>query len=193
MKPKEFDIGLRKQHRSDGWPFLCDGSPFDCPVFLVGHNPRSTTPFWEFWDGERFDKSAWLAEYLRREQKFGRTRQMIEALLDGLSPTKCLETNLYSGVSDRLKDLPSDHRNSDIFHFLLSAIKPSVLLAHGKRVREDLQRLSQTKLTLNEFNAVEIYGGAIDILPTHHLSYQLSVDDCTRIGQRLRQRVASTT
>ena len=33
-------------------PFVCDGSPLDCRVFIVGFNPASALDedFWKFWD-----------------------------------------------------------------------------------------------------------------------------------------------
>jgi hypothetical protein len=46
-------------------------------------------------------------------------------------------------------------------------------------------------LALNEFRTVDLGSGSIDVLASHHLSYQLSAENCRSLGERIRNRVAS--
>ena len=43
-------------------PFVCEGSPLDCEIFIVGFNPATEMgDFWQFWrTGYGFDKNAWF-------------------------------------------------------------------------------------------------------------------------------------
>ena len=65
MNLQEFDKRLREMTPKDARPFLCEGSPLDCEVFLVGLNPRTTTPFWLYWDvSYGCKKQEWRKAYL---------------------------------------------------------------------------------------------------------------------------------
>jgi hypothetical protein len=45
-------------------PFLCPGFPCLADVLLVGSNPSTDTPFWDYWSSEHgCNKQAWLDEY----------------------------------------------------------------------------------------------------------------------------------
>lgn len=51
-------------------PFVCDGSPLDCRVFIVGFNPAtdSEVDFWNFWSSHRgFKQRALVSELSQRE------------------------------------------------------------------------------------------------------------------------------
>lgn len=69
-------------------PFVCDGSPLDCEIFIVGANAATAMgDFWDFWlPGVGMDKAAWFAAYkAARAQKPlapGKTRRM------AVSPTR---------------------------------------------------------------------------------------------------------
>lgn len=63
-------------------PFVCDGSPLDCRVFIVGLNPATTLSgdWWEFWDDERgYRRAEWFerykAERARQPLRPGKTRR----------------------------------------------------------------------------------------------------------------------
>lgn len=63
-------------------PFVCDGSPLTCDVFIVGFNPATTmsADFWQFWrPGVGFNKVAWFDAYKEDRQlkplKPGKTRR----------------------------------------------------------------------------------------------------------------------
>jgi hypothetical protein len=128
-------------------PFVCDGSPLDCEAFVVGFNPATemAIDFWEFWSEEQgFDKQHWLEAYRseRRNRPLGpgkirrsevsNSRRVLEWVLEEAAPVKCLETNIYARPSERLTDLESDHRLTAPFDFLLGAVEPKIVIAHGK-------------------------------------------------------------
>ena len=127
-------------------PFVCDGSPLDSEVFIVGLNPASAmaTDFWDFWEpGIGFDKPRWFdaykAERQRRPLKPGRTRRrlvspsrgVIEWINASLGPVKALETNIYSAATEEYRDLAQHKRLTAPFDFLLEAIRPRVIVVHG--------------------------------------------------------------
>ena len=127
-------------------PFVCDGSPLECRGFIVGFNPASASDedFWKFWDPTiGFDKTTWFQTYLRerrerplkpgktRRNPISNTRRVIDWIVSEASPVKILETNIYSAPSEEAKDLAAHARFTAPFDFLLSEIKPVVILAHG--------------------------------------------------------------
>jgi hypothetical protein len=138
-------------------PFVCEGSPLDCRVFIVGFNPATemAADFWEFWTpGYGFDKAAWFdaykAERLNKPLRAGKTRRsavsptrrVIDWICDAAAPTKCLETNIFSTASTDMNSLSGDHRDAAIFRFLVEAVKPSVIVAHGKDAGQEAERFS---------------------------------------------------
>jgi len=135
-------------------PFVCDGSPLDCEVFIVGFNPASTMDagFWQFWrSGYGFDKAAWFEAYRQERQAkplaagktrraaVSRTRRILELVIDAAAPVRCLETNLYSLPSKSARDLTEADRDCAVFDFLLARIKPRLIVAHGKDAQAYLQ------------------------------------------------------
>lgn len=193
MRLAEFDRRLREIAPAKGWPFVCKGSPLGCSVFLLGINPRSDTPFWPHWHlPYGFDKSAWLDAYRCREGRLSRTRKQLERLVETLEPIRCLETNVFAASSPRLAELSREARTTYVFDFLLEAIRPRLLLVHGRAARRHVERRAGgVALTLNEFRTVDLGSGTFEVLASHHLSYQLSAEGCRKLGERIRNRVAS--
>lgn len=84
--------------RSDICPFICNGKPINCNVFIVGTNPSSTVSWSQFWDydSEAFDKNSWakvdeqeraakkLAQGKSRFRPQSVTRSRIEILINAL-------------------------------------------------------------------------------------------------------------
>ena len=193
MDLADFEKMLRQLAPSNGWPLVCEGSPLMCQVFLVCLNPRSNTPFWPQWRlPYGFRKDAWLGAYQCREGRLRRTRQQLEGLVETPAPNRCLETNVFATSSRRLSDLSHDDRSTFVFDFLLSAIRPKVLLVYGRKARKHLERLAGgAALPLNEFRTVDLGSGSIDVLASRHLSYQMSGEDCVRLGERIRDRASA--
>jgi hypothetical protein len=128
-------------------PFVCDGSPLECGVFIVGFNPATemADDFWKHWrPGYGFDKELWFEAYKdqrharplkpgkTRRTKVSNTRRVIEWIVEAASPIRCLETNIYSAATARAIDLTGGQRTTDPFSFLVKAIRPKIVVAHGK-------------------------------------------------------------
>ena len=95
---ERFDEKLRvlTSAAPDARPFLCEGLPFDCKVFLVGINPGKSSGFWQRWNpATGCDKRGWLSDYLAVHKRYSPTRKRIERLFAALAPIRCLETNIY--------------------------------------------------------------------------------------------------
>lgn len=128
-------------------PFVCNGSPLTCRVFIVGLNPASPmkADFWDFWQpGIGFDKQSWMQTYVTeraqrplkpgrtRRRKVSATRAAIEWIIDELGPNDCLETNIYAKATEEYASLTPAGRITAPFDYLLETIKPQVLIVHGK-------------------------------------------------------------
>lgn len=134
-------------------PFVCDGSPLECRVFIVGHNPATASDrdFWEDWGPDGFDKEGWMEAYVKeranRPLKPGKSyrpsisssRRVIDQVV-AAAGMPILETNIYAGPSPDMRSL----RERDIapFHYLVETIKPDLLVTHGKEAKEAANRLS---------------------------------------------------
>lgn len=129
-------------------PFVCDGSPLECKVFIVGFNPAtaSSTDFWTFWRlGYGFEKAAWYENYLRerherplkegktRRNPISNTRRAIDWILAEAGSVKCLETNIHSLPTEQAKDLSATQRSTAPLDFLLRTIMPRLIIAHGNK------------------------------------------------------------
>jgi hypothetical protein len=146
-------------------PFVCDGSPLACQAFIVGYNPATNmeADFWHFWSQSTgFDKSAWRDEYVAdrnhrplspgrtRRTKVSPSRRVIEWILEEAAPVKVLETNIYATPTRRKRELaPEDHDDTP-FRFLVSTIKPSVIVVHGNDAISKLRLLERGHATVIE-------------------------------------------
>jgi hypothetical protein len=127
-------------------PFVCDGSPLRCNVFIVGFNPATmiSADFWQFWQTDYgFNKTAWFEAYReerrsrplkagkKRRNPISNTRRVVEWILDAASPVRCLETNLYAAPTEQATDLISKQRITAPFDFLVASIAPRIIITHG--------------------------------------------------------------
>ena len=137
--------------------FVCDGSPLGCEVFIVGFNPATSmsADFWQFWRPSKgFDKERWFEAYKEdrqvrplkpgktRRNSVSPTRRVMNWVLEGAAPYKCLETNIYSASTEQAVDLASERRITAPFDFLLASIKPRVIVAHGVDAVEHIRKLN---------------------------------------------------
>lgn len=180
----ERDLASLVGRPTDLRPFVCDGSPLDCAVFLVGLNPATSldADFWEFWQTDRgFDKASWFRQYLaeraakplKEGKKFrpaiSPTRRNIEAFVEGAGDVRVLETNIYSKASDDLKSLDLASREIAPFRFLVDAIRPKVIVVHGNPAVEALAKFTVPSAV---------------IVADHHFSRQTSRETARALGSR---------
>ena len=136
-------------------PFVCEGSPLDCEIFLVGFNPATTmeADFWRFWrPGYGYDKAAWFQRYLEERaakplkpgrilrQKVSAARRNMECFIEGAAGARVLETNIYGAASEDMKSLDLVSREIAPFRFLLDSIRPKVVVVHGKLAVEAIRK-----------------------------------------------------
>ncbi len=134
---KLMEAGKKNGYWKDCWrPFVCDGSPLDCKVFLVGFNPATTgLAFKKFWNPSNrgFNKDCFLEEYkdLKKKKKIVGTRRNIECLAEQLqsSGVHLLETNIYAECCKSPTNLTC--RSSVFLQFLLYEIRPTIVIVHG--------------------------------------------------------------
>ena len=135
-------------------PFVCEGSPLECSIMIVGANAATemTEDFWEYWDRTTgFNKSRWFNAYVEQRRtaplKPGKTRRpdvsptrrVLGAIQEGAAPATILETNVYSRPSADLANLVSQDRQTAVFDFLLTSVRPSTIVAHGKDAAHHLR------------------------------------------------------
>lgn len=149
-------------------PFVCDGSPFECEVFIVGLNPATEMSIdpWKYWsDDYGFQKCRWFREYAEtyheHQRKAGKkritlmspSRERIECVVRGACPVKCLETNIYAKPSKNkdelklfLKKLSCDDqkRLTAPFETLLKQVKPKLVVIHGTDAQQHFRQQNQT-------------------------------------------------
>ena len=133
MTLTEFSAQLRLllNETQEGRPLLCEGNPFDCSVAVVGINPATTTPFWPYWtDSSGMDRVAWIDAYKSMHGGFKRSRSALERFIPQIQ-AKVVEVNAHVQPSKRLADLQRQHCTSYVMDFLLTAIKPSVIVYAG--------------------------------------------------------------
>ena len=145
-------------------PFVCDGSPLSCKIFLVGTNPASPmkASFWDFWDDTMgFDKASWLKAYIAeraaRPLSPGRThhmaisttRRLIGHFIEAAAPYRVLETNVDARPSETAAGITADTAETAPFEFLLRTIAPKVVVTHGIIAEEVVRRLAPQAAILN--------------------------------------------
>jgi hypothetical protein len=174
---------------ADSRPFLCEGMPFECDVFLVGINPATSTDFWKYWSIEKgCDKQGWLEEYKENHNgKYNKTRDYVEVFFNDSKPLKVLETNIYPFASSREADLDPKYKKTELFEYLVNTIKPKLILGHGATVRKELSKLYGIKLKRGEYASVKNSKWKLDILTEHHFSYQWSKDGIGKFATNIKE------
>ena len=193
-----FDAKLRDLMGQDEKvrPFVCEGSPLDCQIFIVGFNPATTgVSFWDFWKlPYGFNRKAWLSAYESEREEQGlkmksNTRQRIDCIVKAAHPVKCLETNIYAVPSRKQSDLRRGEHSTDLFGFLLTWIKPRVVFAHGNRAVKHVQKVleaAELKPPLYTWTSRQV--GDLFLVVGSHLAYGWSLDDATKLGGQLRAK-----
>lgn len=151
-------IGSRTMER----PFVCDGFPMECDIFIVGINPATSLKkdYWSFWQDDRFDRDKWMQQYEEERKdkhfKISPTRKKINYLVEQVfREYKCLETNVYTAATPNIAVLKEEQKKTDVFSFLVRCIQPKAMFIHGKDPADFIKHelgarfLSKTPLTIN--------------------------------------------
>ena len=122
-------------------PFVCEGSPLDCEVFIVGYNPATQMDgdWWRYWDPKYgYHKKEWFRDYLAQRGGLSKTRSKIEDIVRGLSGVRVVEANIDARPSAKKSAYPKPV--TEPFDFLISVCRPKVVIAHGTDAVAHLQR-----------------------------------------------------
>lgn len=144
--------------------------------------------FWQFWrPGVGFDRVAWFEGYKKDRQlkplKPGKTRRnavspsrrVIEMILEGASPYRCLETNIYSASTEQAADLATQQRITAPFDFLLANIKLRVIVAHGVDAVGHIQKMKVDA----------------KVLPVSHFSRGWSHEAAVALGVKIKNELGN--
>ena len=198
------ELHLRLLGNPSQRPFVCEGNPLECEIFIVGFNPATemTRLFLDDWDDYYgFNKSKWLKHYIderasipldptkKKRNKISNSRSRIEWITETVSGTKCLETNLYSKATKTAKSLKPLDRDIEIFKFLFNSIKPKVLFLHGIEVRQEIEKIFSFKLPENIFSKCEIFEHKLTIIPKKHLSRGWSKENTINFANEINRYV----
>lgn len=158
-------------------PFVCDGSPLDCDIFIVGSNraAKLASEFWKYWDDSRgLDKARFLSEYGnyrrgRGKPEIAHSRNTLEVLMKSCAPLRCLETNVFGVTTDtRDEALAAPTQGISILPYLVETIKPRWIIAHG----------------VVASSAVSVYDGRATIVKLPDLR-KVAHSDVKRLGRRI--------
>jgi hypothetical protein len=133
----EFRLNLERQLPSAySRPFVCEGSPLKCRIFIVGTNSARLVekPFFSFWDPSYgFKKKEFIRELELKPGGLTPTRKNIEIIVSAAGQEITLDTNFYLCPTPRAKHLNKEDNNADVFEYLLREIEPEIVLAHGNQ------------------------------------------------------------
>lgn len=194
----ELERGLRARIGSPAFvrPFVCEGSPLECRAFVVGSNPATALEldYWSFWErGYGFHRAMWAEATRARRREAGKaeitpTRRMLGRIMKEAAPVRCLDTNVFSTPIPAERDLGAELRRTDVFDFLLEAVRPAALVAHGKEAADHLRRLlGADRLPADRFEPVPAPWGSMRVIAVRHLSRGWSYRQAEALGRALRE------
>jgi hypothetical protein len=129
-------------------PFVCDGDPSACSVWIVGYNAATTGgDWWRFWSSdEGFDLGSWRKDYDAERAARGKGPSATRLRIDRLTAKVpgVLETNIYATPSTEMANMPVS--TMDAFDLLLATFKPRVIIAHGVPAAKHLKGWTDGKL-----------------------------------------------
>lgn len=116
-------------------PFIAQGSPLTSDVAIVGINPGTSTPFWEFWSEQSgFDRERWINVYYSKPgSKRNATRNRIERFVAALRPLKVIELNAYPYVTRTEAEITEEMKDARVLKLMLRVSKPRALFLFGKK------------------------------------------------------------
>jgi hypothetical protein len=188
----EFRSELERQLPSPySRPFVCDGSPLKCRIFIVGTNSARLVekPFFSFWDPSYgFKKKEFIRELEQKPGGLTPTRKNIQNVADAAGQKVTLDTNIYLCPTGRAKHLNKEDKKTDVFEFLLRKIEPELVLAHGNEAIKFFGRRCAGFIEDRVApQAVTLDGLEFQLLCSRHLSYQTSGEHAKKIGRALAE------
>jgi hypothetical protein len=114
-------------------PFVCDGFPEECAVWVVGYNAATSGgDWWQYWSSETgFNLTSWRKDYdserIARGKGPSATRRRIDRIKRALP--NLLETNIFATPSTSMANMPA--ASTEAFDLLLDSLAPRVVIAHG--------------------------------------------------------------
>jgi len=187
--------------------FVCNGSPFDCRVVLVGINPaftgfKKTVSFWNFWNDESgFDIQKWLSSFKKQRLTNGKpeltkSRNLIEYFREKLEEKSILlmDTNIYMKETPRYSQLKNSEKDTESFWYLIKTINPQIIILHGKIPIEHFEEKTGEKI-LRRRNKdapvnINIFGKQTKVFAYHHISYQMSKDRLSKISNVIAKNLS---
>jgi hypothetical protein len=114
-------------------PFVCQGFPSNCSVWIVGYNAATCGgDWWRFWSSENgFALASWRSDYDARRKARGKGPSATRLRIDRFRAAipNILETNIFATPSTNMANMPTS--NTDAFDLLLATFKPDTIIAHG--------------------------------------------------------------
>jgi hypothetical protein len=191
---------LKQRITKSSRPFVCDGTPLKCRVFIVGYNPATAfdTPFSDHWHARTgFLRKRFLQDFRRQRNQLlklrgtrARLETIVETFVSDFGSNLILETNIYSEPTATIKA----HRGDDTraFQFLLQRIRPDIMYVHSQKAL----RYFDVELTNRGFHEVsnfrrDLFDHPLRLFASGHLS-RLSLDEAASIGARLARLLVSS-
>ena len=183
---------------------MCDGSPLDCRIFIVGTNSARKVEkrFWSLWSDSRgFKKAELIRELDKLSGGRTKTRKNMEIVAQAAGPEITLDTNIWLQPTRTVPDLPKDDKNTDVIEYLLKTIRPRIVLAHGGKAKKFFKKhcrdfvddsVTPRKITWDAWQ------WHFRLLCSYHLSFQgkgkiRHAEEAERIGQAVADALRLTT
>lgn len=164
-------------------PFVCEGSPLECSVFIVGENPATplSKDWWYYWrPGYGFRKSEWMQDYIeerarrplkpgkKRRQKVSPSRRTINWVVGAAAPVRCLETNVAVEEAETPSDLQGRDAGLAVLDFLLREIRPLVVVTHGDTAIAHVGELARCNISWGREADATYHGHSFRLIATPH-------------------------
>jgi hypothetical protein len=172
---------------------LCDGCPLGCDFAIVGANPATNIPLWPYWNAKSgCDKEKWLEALKKRTGgRLPPTRKRIEWLLEEIRPHRCLELNVYPYISKKVTMLQKELKDTEVFEYLLTTIKPRLLFVFGNPAIKEvskLKSLGEPALVKGEFSDCALQDAKLTIYADSHV-FNWSQCRTRELGCRFKKRL----
>jgi len=174
-------------------PFLCDGSPLKCRVFIVGSRPATemSKDFWTYWNDESgFHKQLFMKDYLKKRglaRPIG-DRARIERMVNRLPKGSCLETNIFSKPAPFGEQLKSSERKTVIFEFLMKSIRPFLVLLNGKDAFHYSDETFRTeRISIQSPQEVEWDGLSFKVMGTISPLFRMAFTEAEEIADLIKR------